>query len=137
MMQTLPSHPPLSCKNERKLCNQVSGVLLTYLLLMNLTVIAAMLVEAGLRLIHLGTLGYGLNAALHRVMQPDSLSCSKAAPVTWWSPAYASCSSSCGRGAPSTGTSSAPAGPCPALSFGSFCLYSWPFRFSPPCSPPW
>ena len=33
MMQTLPSHPPLSCKNERKLCNQVSGVLLTYLLL--------------------------------------------------------------------------------------------------------
>ena len=57
MMQTLPSHPPLSCKNERKLCNQVSGVLLTYLLLMNLTVIAAMLVEAGLRLIHLGTLG--------------------------------------------------------------------------------
>ena len=43
-----PSHPPLSCKNERKLCNQVSGVLLTYLLLMNLTVIAAMLVEAGL-----------------------------------------------------------------------------------------
>ena len=73
MMQTLPSHPPLSCKNERKLCNQVSGVLLTYLLLMNLTVIAAMLVEAGLRLIHLGTLGYGLNAALHRVMQPDYL----------------------------------------------------------------
>ena len=72
-MQTLPSHPPLSCKNERKLCNQVSGVLLTYLLLMNLTVIAAMLVEAGLRLIHLGTLGYGLNAALHRVMQPDYL----------------------------------------------------------------
>ena len=29
--------------------------------------------EAGLRLIHLGTLGYGLNAALHRVMQPDYL----------------------------------------------------------------
>lgn len=72
-MQTFPSDPPWSCKNERKLCNQVSGILLVYLLLMNLVVIAAVLVEAGMELIHLGSLGYSLNAALHRVTQPDYL----------------------------------------------------------------
>lgn len=74
-MQTSPSDTTttLSCRRERKLCNRVSGVLLAYLLLMNLVVIAVMLVEVCVELIRLTGLGYNLNAALNQVMQPDFL----------------------------------------------------------------
>ena len=74
-MQTSPSDTTttLSYQRERKLCNRVSGVLLAYLLLMNLVVIAVMLVEVCVELIRLTGLGYNLNAALNQVMQPDFL----------------------------------------------------------------
>ena len=72
-MQTVPSDTTLSCRRERKLCNRVSGVLLAYLLLMNLVVIAVLLVEACVELIRLTSMGYHFNAALNQLMQPDSL----------------------------------------------------------------
>ncbi len=72
-MQTVPSDTTLSCRRERTLCNRVSGVLLAYLLLMNLVVIAVLLVEACVELIRLTSMGYHFNAALNQLMQPDSL----------------------------------------------------------------
>ena len=66
-MQTSPSDTTttLSYQRERKLCNRVSGVLLAYLLLMNLVVIAVMLVEVCVELIRLTGLGYNLNCLLY------------------------------------------------------------------------
>ena len=99
-MQTSPSgynyNTVLPARAEA--VNRVSGVLLAYLLLMNLVVIAVMLVEVCVEPIRLTGLGYNLNAALNQVMQRIfSPSCCKMAPVTWWSPACAFCSFSCGR----------------------------------------
>lgn len=66
-MQPIENHTPDTCKPERKLCNRVCGILLIYMLLMNLVVVCAVWIGAGIELIRLGKTGYGMEQALREL----------------------------------------------------------------------
>lgn len=69
-METTQLRPRRTCRQQRKLCNRVSGVLLLYMLLMNLVILVVMFIQIGSNLIQLGGAGYQLDAAMRKIFSP-------------------------------------------------------------------